>query len=227
MIPVRPPTRLPPIVREPLSRGRWANAIIWLEHWPDGIRVVKDFSERIGPVRTMLGVLLVRRELMALHRCAGIVGVPCDVHRRGPYALTYRFCPGRTLREVEPEALDPAFFPALEDLVRAIHARGIVHNDLRNARNLIVGVDGRPHIIDFQSHINTRRLPSDVRRHLEAFDLSGVYKHWSRLRPDSLDASRRAALARVNRWRHWWIMRGYLGVGRSHSTTTPSPPGSP
>lgn len=200
-----------------LSQGRWANAVLHLiEH--DGERwVVKDFAPRPWLVRATIGRLFVAREHAALRRLQGIAGVPRDPFRLDANAVGYRFVPGNTLARSTLDGRDGEYFIALERLMQEVHARGVVHLDSRNSRNILVAQDGRPVLIDFQSHLRTERLPARLRRWLEAYDMAGVYKHWARRSPDTIDPARLQHLGRMNRWRRFWILRGYFGVGKSRS----------
>ena len=93
-----------------------------------------------------------------------------------------------------------------------MHARGIVHLDVRNGRNVLITEDGRAALIDFQSHLGTTRLPRALRGWMERYDMAGVYKHWERNHPQSLGETRSALLSGMNRWRRLWPFRGYLGM---------------
>lgn len=197
---------------ELLREGRWANARV-TKVTLDGVDwVVKDFAPRDWWVRQLVGRFLLRRELRALWRLQGLDGVPAQAFRVDAFALAARFIPGVTLNHAPPQALDGAFFVALEALFDAIHARGLVHLDSRGARNLLLTPQGTPAVIDFQAALATGWLPLALRRRLEAIDTSGVYKNWLRLAPQSLDAARRARLEQATRWRRLWIGRGYFGV---------------
>lgn len=228
-----PPAPRPAIARDQLegaagqviSPGRWANAVLRLfqrdgEQW-----VVKDFRSRAFVVRNTIGRLLVRREMRALRKVAGLAGVPADAFRIDAHALAYRFIPGTPLDRVADERKGAEFFLAFERLLSEVHSRGIVHLDVRNGRNVLVTEAGRAALIDFQSHLGTGRMPGALRRWMERFDMSGVYKHWERLHPQSLGESRTALLASMNRWRRLWILRGYLGVRPSAPDARKSDPG--
>jgi hypothetical protein len=39
-----------------------------------------------------------------------------------------------------------------------------------------------------------------------------VYKKWALWQPDTLGPERAASLERQNRWRRWWLLRGYFGL---------------
>jgi hypothetical protein len=58
---------------------------------------------------------------------------------------------------------------------------------------------------------------------MERFDMAGVYKHWARNHPQTLGETRAALLARMNRWRRLWFLRGYLGVRPAPKKRTSDP----
>lgn len=195
-----------------LREGRWANARV-IKASVGGVDwTVKDFSSRSWWVRQLFGRWLLRRELRALHRLAGIDGVPAQAFRLDAHAIAARFVPGVTLDRAPREQLNEAFFLSLESLFRQVHARGLVHLDSRGSSNLLATPAGRPAVIDFQAALRTALLPPPLRRLLEAVDMGGVYKNWLRHAPESLDAGRRDFYERSTRLRRLWIGRGYFGV---------------
>jgi hypothetical protein len=44
---------------------------------------------------------------------------------------------------------------------------------------------------------------------MKDIDISGVYKNWSRKKPESLDEKRRAHLEALNKKRVLWFLKGY------------------
>ena len=199
--------------RRRLSEGRWANAVLYrFEH--SGVSwVVKDFSSRSFLVRNVIGRVLIRREIGGLRRVAGVAGAPSGAFRIDAYALAYRFVPGLSLRLTAKTALGPDFFPALERSLLQMHGSAkIAHLDLRNAHNILVTEDGRPSLLDFQSHLGTRWLPPPLRRFVERIDLAAIYKHWAKRSPETLGPERTAALESMNRLRPLWVLRGYIGA---------------
>ncbi len=203
--------------RHLLHRGRFGNATVWRLPGDEGPWVIKDFSNCPAVVRWTWGRWLAGHEYRVLRRLQGVPGVPADPFRVDALAFGYRFIVGRSLREIDHGACRRAFFEHLESMVRAMHERCIVHLDLRNARNLIVGGDRCPAMIDFQSAMSTRRWPHRWRRALERVDLSGVYKHWAQHDPDSLGAERTEILRWQLRSRRWWRLRGYQWPGRQRA----------
>lgn len=195
--------------RSLLSQGRWPKATVWKARLLGHEWIVKDFSTRGFFTRALIGALLVRREARALAVLDGLPGVPPGGFAIDRYALAYRFTPGRPLASIRAREQPPALFPLLERTLQAIHARGIIHLDIRNRRNVIVTDDGGILLIDFESAIDTRGLPGFLRRSLERFDLGGAYKHWAFASPDTLGDERRLLMERSGRWRRLWVLRGF------------------
>ena len=201
--------------RKRLSEGRWANAVLYRFEHQGTSWVVKDFGSRSFLVRNLIGRLLVRREVGGLRRVDGIAGAPSGAFRVDAHALAYRFVPGLTLRRTAKAAIGPDYFPLLERELREMHGSArLVHLDLRNADNILVGDDGTPSLLDFQSCLGTRLLPPPLRRFVERIDLAAIYKHWARRSPETMGAERTAALASMNRLRPIWVLRGYIGQSR-------------
>jgi hypothetical protein len=200
-----------------LREGRWANAQVVRATLDGTDWTVKDFGARAWWVRNLFGRWLLRRELRALRKLAGIEGVPAQAFRVDAFAIAARFVPGVTLDRAPREQMNEAFFLALEALFRAVHARGVVHLDSRGSSNLLATPQGAPALIDFQAALRTAWLPPPLRRLLERIDMGGVYKNWLRHAPASLDAERRAEYERSTRLRQLWIGRGYFGVRKKHN----------
>ena len=197
---------------ELLSRGRWGNADLHLFRSGGEAWVVKDFLHCPAGVRQTWGSFMAGRELLALRRLAGIPGFPQDAFRLDRYAIAYRFVPGIEMGRAKPELLTQGFFEQLESLVGRMHGRDIAHLDIRTGGNVLVTDEGTPLILDFQSHVNLSGVPAFLRRVLVAVDRAGVYKHWSIRAPGTLGEEREAHLRRMNGWRRFWILKGYLGV---------------
>lgn len=189
---------------ELLRPSRPAKAAIRMYLGQDGPWLVKDYRLCRSWVKRLWTRRFVARELLALQRLSDLDGVPQDVFCPDPDALAYRYVPGTVLKVTPAHEIPNGFFANLESVVQEMHRRGIVHLDLRNRRNVLLTRSGRPMLLDFQTHLDVRRLPRPVRTWLEWIDLSGVYKQWCEQAPDSLDDHRRALLQRVNRLRWLW-----------------------
>ena len=205
---------------QPLSEGRWANAVLYRFDSAGTSWVVKDFRARSWLVRNVIGRFLIRREARALVRLAGRPATPQSPFRVDAYALAYRYLEGLNLRDARAVP-GPGFFPDLERTVREMHATGgLVHLDLRNAGNILVTADGAPVLLDFQSHLRTRWMPGPLRRLTERIDLAAVYKHWANRSPTTMGPERTAALERMNQLRPLWALRGYIGTPRGDRPRT-------
>jgi len=139
------------------------------------------FVRRVAVARVpgvgLVARLLLARERRALQVLDGLPGVaplvePAarrDVLERG-YVEGVPLCLA--------EELPRDFFERLEELVRALHARGVCHNDLHKEGNVLVGTDGRPALVDFQlASVHPRRGRTFAARARE--DLRHVWKHRS------------------------------------------------
>jgi hypothetical protein len=206
--------------RQVLREGRWANASVAKVTAGGADWTVKDFGARPWWVRNLIGRFLLRRELRALERLAGIDGVPARPFRVDAFAIAMCYVPGVTLDKAPRGQMNEGFFLALEELFRQVHARGLVHLDSRGSSNLLATPQGRPAVIDFQAALSTRLLPGPLCRRLEAIDMGGVYKNWLRHDPGSIDPGRREAYERGTRLRRLWIGRGYFGVRKERRRNT-------
>lgn len=199
--------------REVLHEGRFFNATVSRVSFRGGDWVVKDFRTRVWLCRWFYGWWTVWHECRVVRRLRGIDGVPEDAFRLDRYAWVCRFITGEQLRAMETEHEWGSFFEKLEAVVEEIHQRGVVHLDLRNARNILVGLRNEPYVLDFQSAFFTGWMPPSIREALEKIDLSGVYKHWLKRAPESLGAASEAVIAWHLRNRRWWRLRGYQRPG--------------
>ena len=138
-----------------------------------------------------LGRLVTHNEVRNLRRCEGIPEVPEVLARLHPNVYVCEYIEGKNLGEKPDLPVD--FFENVLAAVRQIHKRNLIHFDLHKPGNLLVGDDGRPHIIDFQISMHfgdrrllSRRLSARVRRRLQAYDIYHVCKHKRRLQPHLL-----------------------------------------
>jgi hypothetical protein len=207
-----------------LRDGRWANARVFRVEAAGRSWVVKDFSGRTLAVRCTIGRFLLRRELRALQRLAGVEGVPQRAFRIDGDAIAAEFIPGTTLGNVPPHQMTTAFFIELERLLDTVHRRGIVHLDTRGTGNMLRRPDGSPALIDFQASLDTRWMPASWQRWLHDLDMTGVYKKWLQHDPESIGPARRELYERMTRRRRLWIARGYAGAAKEKpSSGRPGP----
>ena len=139
--------------------------------------------------------LLLGRERRALAALRGLEGVPQlleDEEAAAAASLDGRVPPRGAVvvrQWLAGEALHRAsrlnedFFDHLDELVEAVHLRGVCHNDLHKEQNIVVGEDGFPWLIDFQLasvHRGAGRRVESRRRD----DLRHVQKHRRRYTRD-------------------------------------------
>jgi hypothetical protein len=116
----------------------------------DGAFVVKDVAMRPFWVRALLGPWQLRRETRAYRRLAGLEGIPRLVGIVDRQAIALQFVDGHPLQSLPRGSIDVAFFDRLEELVRAVHGRGVAHGDLHHG-DVLVGPGSRPFVVDFST----------------------------------------------------------------------------
>jgi len=192
-----------------LCKGRWANADLYLFQQAQSRWVIKDFFPCPPLIRKTWGRFIARREYQAFTKLKGIPGMPEASFLMDDYAVCYRFIAGKTLKDTPPEAVSPDFFLKLEALVVRMHARNLVHLDIRNRRNILVTDAGEPALLDFQTSLHLEHMPKPLRNLLMDIDFSGVYKCWNNIQPETLDPERKARLETINNKRSLWMFKGY------------------
>ena len=195
-----------------LKQGRAGNACVYKVQFPgEPLVIVKDFSRSPWWIRWTFGRFMIGHETRMLQRLEGVPGVPQGVFRADAYAMGMSCLEGETLSDVNMRSgtLPERYFEELEALVKEMHARGVTHLDNRNAKNVMVLPGDHPGLLDFQAGIRLRRwLPRWFRRLLCLADVSGVYKHWYRVRGE-LTEDRKEVLRRHFRLRRLWVFKGY------------------
>ncbi len=214
--------------KELLHNGHFANAVVWKEELPDGrCAVRKDFSQRSWIVKNTIGRFLVRREVAFMQAVESTEICPGGITRSSPFSLTEDFCQGVTFRQIVralyegenavdvPDFLRPllsrpdvSFFRTLEEKILTIHKMGIVHLDLHNARNMMRLQGDKAVILDWQSAMRTNGAFLPFRRLMERIDLSGLYKHWEKICPDTMGHERHKVLEWFKKTRKFWVLRG-------------------
>ena len=129
---------------------------------------------------------LLRREHRAYARLEGVAGVPrCYGLVDGRFLVLERVS-GTPFREAVLDG-DDAFFSELLALIERLHARGVVHGDLKKKENLLVGESGAPIALDFATAMVRRSgfapLNHFMWRTLRQFDFNAWLKHKYRRDP--------------------------------------------
>ena len=171
----------------------------------DGIRVVVKINRRepaLGVPLRWVGRWLCNREKRAYRALHDVPNVPALLGEVEDTGLIHDYVVGSPLSKGTPVPDD--FFDALLQLVDRLAERGIAYVDTNKPENILLGEDGKPHLIDFQISFDQRTLwpPALARRVLEAFRRGDVYhclKQKRRFRPDLLTQADLALLERAQR----------------------------
>lgn len=140
-------------VEQTLHRGGWGNPDLLLVRVAGRRVVVKDFAPRRAWIRLTLGRWMTAREQRAYRRLAGIEIVPSLLCPLDDLAFVLEYRPGDMLTRSLAGSLPAGFLAELEHAVSTMHARGVVHLDLRHRSNILAGADGHPVVLDFASSI--------------------------------------------------------------------------
>ncbi len=168
--------------------------------------MVKDVRRKNLFFRLTLGLWVIHKEWKIYSRLKGVHGVPQAVERIGRFAFAMEFVPGRPIQR--GETLQPSFFSHLEQLLREVHKRGVVHLDLRHKGNILISDRGEPFLIDFNSSFYFkekglfRRLLFPILRWV---DYGGLLKLKQRVSPSLMTPEELTFLRRFNRLRKLWI----------------------
>lgn len=93
---------------------------------------------------------MLRREARIYAQLARVDGVPHSAGLLDGKWLVLEYIEGEALRDVRFELRDPeTFYARLHAIIRACHAAGVAHGDLKNKHNVLVTDDERPFVIDF------------------------------------------------------------------------------
>jgi len=188
------------------DKGGFLSPVIRLVPHDGGRAVLKDFRSRNPVTRSVLGPILVRREHAILRHLAGVPGIPRTFGVVEGRALLIEYIPGRTLGKFKPGELPDSVLHDLEATLDQVHGRGVVHLDLRQKKNVLIGDgDGRPYIIDFANAVRVDGALRVLADRLKVVDRGGLLKFKARFFPHLLTAPDRAALKRQAALRKFWI----------------------
>jgi len=196
--------------RRVLHPGSATKAQVSVVELPAGPVLVKDVAGMHPWIRAIYGRPVLRREIRALAALDGTPGVPRLLGQVERDALVMEFVVAETMSRRLPRERLVRACAALGDRVAALHARGVVHLDLRQKRNVLVTAAGEVVLIDFQSAwvLGTRGWRGGLLRLLARLDRTAVLKYRERYVPETLSAEERRR-ARRSRWlaRLWFFHR--------------------
>ncbi len=173
-----------------LKIGTFSSALTWL-FWP-------------------LLVYMAWREQRIHRRIEGVPGIPAPGPRYGWRGYFHEYIPGQTLENwPRSQPLPEYFFARLATIVAALHELRVFYGDLDRKANIIVGDDGQPWLLDYQSCLAFRRPDHWWGRHtdrlfrrLQQEDEYHLLKH-RRCYGDPLSPADLQMLER-SRLSHWW-----------------------
>ena len=124
--------------RQVLQEGRYFRPDTSI-YTKDGVRfVVKDCAGMHPFLRFLMGRRSSKREAAIYQRLEGVRGVPAFYGSLDDHAFAIEHIEGETLaRSMGPERLRRALID-LEKVIHDLHARKVVHLDLRQKRNILL-----------------------------------------------------------------------------------------
>ena len=123
---------------------------------------------------------MLRHEYRAYQKLGDFTGVPACYGLIDNQYLVLEFIDGRTIRKKRPLDEDE-FHARLFDHIKAMHARGVAHMDLKRKDNLLVTGDEQPCILDFGAAVIQRKGFHPFNRYryrlAKQFDYNAWIKH--------------------------------------------------
>lgn len=199
-----------------LPRRAWSRSSrfkprVYRVEGPGGPFILKDAAGLSGPGAVWARVTL-RREARALQRLAGLPFVPDIVARPDARSLAVTLIDAWPLDRAQFRSHGRPIADRLMAAVRAMHARGVYHLDLRHRSNVLVAADGTPHLVDF----GAATVPGPLGRLLfgrlmARVDELAVLKYVARFMPEELTAEEARRLIRGAFWRRMWPVLPHRG----------------
>jgi hypothetical protein len=147
---------------------------------------------------------LARREAQMLDRLSGVRGVP-RILGNDHGVVRREWIAGEPMHVARPS--DPRYYREALRLLRHLHARRVVHNDLGKEPNWLVTPAGSPALVDFQLALHAPRR-GRLFRALAYDDLRHLLKHERSYVPERLTARQRRVLARPSLPSRLWKASG-------------------
>jgi len=144
---------LPRYTMRIIHQGRGYQSTVYLVQVGGQRVAVKDFSRTPRLFRWCIAPFLVQREMRALRHLANVPGVPQLYGRVDLHALAMQYIEGKPIAYFRQGELPLETFPRVQQVIDAIHARGVAHCDLKRRTNLILTPQGEVFIIDFAASI--------------------------------------------------------------------------
>lgn len=188
----------------------WTQASIHALEWEGQPLVIKDFGDRGWLARHTIGRWTIRKEARVYKMLEGIEGIP-KVHGviEGP-ALVMERLPVKHLPKERRGSLTTTFFDELDRLLAEMHSRGVGHGDMRR-KNILIGEDGHPHLIDFTTACRcpngTWWPKSAIFRQIVVSDRIKVLRIRQEYLPGMVLSAEQRQLLRQETWIHRFLRR--------------------
>ncbi|NOT02091.1 MAG: hypothetical protein HOP29_15875 [Phycisphaerales bacterium] len=178
-------------------------------------------ADFLGLPTLWIGRLLAGNEAAVLRDLHDLDAVPTCLGRWGDTGVVHEYVEGAHL--TRDSGVPDDFFSELRRVVDTIHRRNIAVVDLEKPQNVLLGDDGRPHLVDFQIALRvserTARTWPPVRWLLRRFQEGDRYhllKLQRRFRRDQLTDDQVRQSYRKPIWVRWhgWITRPLLKLRR-------------
>jgi predicted Ser/Thr protein kinase len=141
-----------------IHSGRGYQSSVYLVEKNGQRAAVKDFSRvENAAFRRFVAPLLIAREAKALRALNDTPGVPKYFGKVDRLAFAMEFIEGTPVADFAEGELDPIVFPRVQEVIDAVHARGVSHGDLKRRSNLLVTPDKQIYLIDFAAATVGRR----------------------------------------------------------------------
>ncbi|MGB9627349.1 MAG: hypothetical protein ACPL6D_01695 [Thermodesulfobacteriota bacterium] len=189
-----------------LVKGRFAKPDLNRVSLDGETFMVKDVRGRNFFLRWTLGLWLINKEWKIYSKLDGIKGIPKALKKIDRFGFVIEFISGRPIER--GENLPSSFFSELKRILQDIHARGVVHLDLRHKGNILITEKGEPFLIDFNSSFSFKVGGLFYRSFfpwLRWVDYGGLLKLKERVSPSSMTPEEITILRRFNRLRKLWI----------------------
>ncbi|MEW6745927.1 MAG: hypothetical protein AB1486_24570 [Planctomycetota bacterium] len=195
-------------VEQVVDPGGWSKAAVVVCRAGPGRIAVKDTRRMNGLVRFFYGRWVQWREIRVLRRLEGVTGVPRFYGRIDAQAFAMEWVDGVHLNRGIARGRFASIFRSLETTIRSVHARGVVHLDLHEKKNILITPDDQAFLLDFATalYLGGLGLPGRLAvRLLGRLDGAALLKFKGRFAPELLTPRERRRL----RWLTWltrlWI----------------------
>jgi predicted Ser/Thr protein kinase len=180
---------------------------VFFDDEESSVYYVTDKKIRVSVPRSITRFNPTLREHRAYQRLAGLPFLPHCYGKLDRHALLFEHLDAEPLQNAPP-AMVPQALEQLRGAVEAMHERGILHNDLRHRRNILIDKAGNVRVIDFAGALYvTRGWRSLLFGWLAGVDRSAAIKWQLRYCPERISRPDlewyRGFLRRRSFWPQW------------------------